>query len=288
MEVIVFLVLVAILAALAARFLLSVVTVRDYQRGLHYRGGKLVGLLSTGTHYAIKPMSEIQVLDVRPALAHRSGPGDPDRRRRRPEGQPDGALRRRPTRSRRSRTTRAGSPRSTPRSTRACATRSPAGPRTTCSRSGARSGRRSPPRSRATSPGSGSSCSNVDVRDVMVPAELKRAYAGIVAARREGEAALERARGETAALRALANAGRLLEDNPGLLQLRVLQQLGASSGNTIMLGIGGPDGAAADAAAARCAAGSRRPRAVVGPARARPDHGATADLSPGRVGMIGS
>jgi len=68
MEVIIFLVLVAILAALAARFLLSVVTVRDYQRGLHYRGGKLVGLLSTGTHYAIKPMSEIQVLDVRPAL----------------------------------------------------------------------------------------------------------------------------------------------------------------------------------------------------------------------------
>ena len=76
----------------------------------------------------------------------------------------------------------------------------------------------------------------VDVRDVMVPAELKRAFAGIVAARREGEAALERARGETAALRSLANAGRLVEDNPGLLQLRVLQQLGASSGNTIMLG----------------------------------------------------
>ena len=65
----------------------------------------------------------------------------------------------------------------------------------------------------------------VDVRDVMVPAELKRAFAGIVAARREGEAALERARGETAALRSLANAGRMIEDNPGLLQLRILQQL---------------------------------------------------------------
>ena len=60
----------------------------------------------------------------------------------------------------------------------------------------------------------------------MVPGELKRAFAGIVAARREGEAALERARGETAALRSLANAGRLIEDNPGLLQLRILQQLG--------------------------------------------------------------
>jgi regulator of protease activity HflC (stomatin/prohibitin superfamily) len=82
----------------------------------------------------------------------------------------------------------------------------------------------------------------VDVRDVMVPGELKRAFAGIVAARREGEASLERARGETAALRTLANAGRLVDDNPGLLQLRVLQQLEASSGNTVVLGWPGPDG----------------------------------------------
>src|SRR6185369_17195347 len=82
----------------------------------------------------------------------------------------------------------------------------------------------------------------VDVRDVMVPGELKRAFAGIVAARRDGEIALERARGETAALRSLANAGRMLDDNPGLLQLRVLQQLGGTSGNTVMLGLGGADG----------------------------------------------
>jgi regulator of protease activity HflC (stomatin/prohibitin superfamily) len=97
----------------------------------------------------------------------------------------------------------------------------------------------------------------VDVRDVMVPTELKRAFAGIVAARREGEAALERARGETAALRSLANAGRMIEDNPGLLQLRILQQLGGSSGNTIMLGVPGPDGRSTPpppAAAARAAA----------------------------------
>ena len=128
----------------------------------------------------------------------------------------------------------------------------------------------------------------MDVRDVMVPSELKRAYAGIVAARREGEAALERARGEQAALRALANAGRLLEENPGLLQLRVLQQLGASSGNTIMLGIGGPDGRPADASTPWRPAGSGWSRRVVRPTRARPDHGATADLSGVRAGIIGS
>ena len=98
----------------------------------------------------------------------------------------------------------------------------------------------------------------------MVPSELKRAFAGIVAARREGEAALERARGETAALRSLANAGRMIEDNPGLLQLRILQQLGGSSGNTIMLGMPG-------AATGRGrAAGRRRPgRRTVGAAPPR-------------------
>ena len=58
--------------------------------------------------------------------------------------------------------------------------------------------------------------------------------------REEGEAGLERVRGETAALRNLANAGRMVEDNPGLLQLRMLQQLGGSSGNTVMLSM--PDG----------------------------------------------
>ena len=101
----------------------------------------------------------------------------------------------------------------------------------------------------------------VDVRDVMVPSELKRAFAGIVAARREGEASLERARGETAALRSLANAGRLVEDNPGLLQLRILQQLGGSSGNTIMLGLPGADGRADPPSGPAAAAGRARPAA---------------------------
>ena len=81
---------------------------------------------------------------------------------------------------------------------------------------------------------------SVEVRDLMVPGDLKRVFAGVVAARKEGEASLGRVRSETAALRSLANAGRMVEENPGLLQLRMLQQLGASSGNTIMLTM--PDG----------------------------------------------
>ena len=80
----------------------------------------------------------------------------------------------------------------------------------------------------------------VEVRDLMVPGDMKRLFAGVVAAKKEGEASLERVRAETAALRSLANAGRMIEDNPGLLQLRMLQQVGGSSGNTVVLSM--PDG----------------------------------------------
>lgn len=79
---------------------------------------------------------------------------------------------------------------------------------------------------------------SVAVRDLVIPGELKRAVADVVAARLSGEAALERARGETAALRSLANAAKAVTDNPALLQLRVLQQMEQSTGNTYVLGRG--------------------------------------------------
>ena len=78
---------------------------------------------------------------------------------------------------------------------------------------------------------------SVDLKDIMFPGDLKRTFAQVVVARKEGLAALERARGETAALRNLANAARLVEGNPSLLQLRLLQQLASSAGNTIVLGL---------------------------------------------------
>ena len=76
----------------------------------------------------------------------------------------------------------------------------------------------------------------VGIKDIMFPGELKQIFAQIVNARQEGLAALERARGESAALRNLANAARLLDNNPALLHLRLLQALGGSSGNTIVWG----------------------------------------------------
>jgi regulator of protease activity HflC (stomatin/prohibitin superfamily) len=81
----------------------------------------------------------------------------------------------------------------------------------------------------------------VEVRDVMFPADLKRAFADVLKAKQEGQAALERARGESAALRNLANAARVLEGNPALMNLRLMQSLSAaqSAGNTLVLGVPG-------------------------------------------------
>jgi regulator of protease activity HflC (stomatin/prohibitin superfamily) len=75
----------------------------------------------------------------------------------------------------------------------------------------------------------------VNIKDIMFPGEFKRIFSQVVQARQEGLAALEKARGETAAIRSLANAAKILESNPSLMQLKLLQAIGESSGNTIVL-----------------------------------------------------
>jgi regulator of protease activity HflC (stomatin/prohibitin superfamily) len=81
----------------------------------------------------------------------------------------------------------------------------------------------------------------VEVKDVMLAADLKRAFADVLKAKQEGQAAFERARGESASLRNLANAARVLEGNPALMNLRLMQSLTAAqkAGNTLVLGMPG-------------------------------------------------
>ncbi len=78
---------------------------------------------------------------------------------------------------------------------------------------------------------------SVNLKDIMFPGKLKEVFAQVVNARKEGLAALEKARGETAALRNLANAAKMIESNPNLMQLRLVQALGESKGNTLILGM---------------------------------------------------
>jgi regulator of protease activity HflC (stomatin/prohibitin superfamily) len=81
----------------------------------------------------------------------------------------------------------------------------------------------------------------IEVKDVMFPADLKRAFADVLKAKQEGQAALERARGESASLRNLANAARVMEGNPALMNLRLMQSLAAAqnAGSTLVLGMPG-------------------------------------------------
>ncbi|HET7736688.1 MAG TPA: slipin family protein [Nocardioidaceae bacterium] len=65
----------------------------------------------------------------------------------------------------------------------------------------------------------------VVLKDVILPGELRAAYAEEVTARQRGKAQLEAARAETAALRSLANGAKLLAENPALAQLRLVQAL---------------------------------------------------------------
>jgi regulator of protease activity HflC (stomatin/prohibitin superfamily) len=90
----------------------------------------------------------------------------------------------------------------------------------------------------------GQPCSEIEVgsasiNQLIFPPETRRLLAEVEKARLEGLAALERARGENAALRSLANAARLLKNNPELTHLRLLQAVETSKGSsTIVLGQG--------------------------------------------------
>ena len=66
---------------------------------------------------------------------------------------------------------------------------------------------------------------DVVVKDVVLPADLRMAYAELVVGRHRAQAQLEAARAETAALRSLANGAKLLDDHPALAQLRLVQAL---------------------------------------------------------------
>jgi len=248
--------------AVAARYV-GFVTIREYQRGLRFQRGRIVGLLETGSHWYVRPWTEIQIVDSRPSsiaidgqelltadgvavkvsLVVRSVIGDPIARLT-ADQDADRLLYLLVQLGLRE--VIAGRELADVLSART--TIGPAIAEIAAARMGE----------------IGIELLSVDVRDVMVPSDLKRAYAAVVTARQEGAASLERARAETAALRNLANAGSMLDAHPGLLSLRLVQELASSAGNTVVLGL--PD---ADAAGVPTVA-SRRGRTASSKAPERP------------------
>jgi regulator of protease activity HflC (stomatin/prohibitin superfamily) len=75
---------------------------------------------------------------------------------------------------------------------------------------------------------------DVAVKDLTVGGELRQAYTAVAAARQQAAAALEAARGEVAATRALLNAARLVEEHPGLAHLRTLQVVADSHAHVVL------------------------------------------------------
>lgn len=72
---------------------------------------------------------------------------------------------------------------------------------------------------------------------INLPPETRKMFTDVERVKMEAQGTLERARGEQAALRVLANAARLMNDNPALANLRLLQAIESAKGaTTIILG----------------------------------------------------
>ncbi len=89
---------------------------------------------------------------------------------------------------------------------------------------------------RSAAAGVGLDVSAAVVRDLTVAQEARVVLAEVALEAQRSKVVLERARTEVAATRALANAARIMADNPGLLQLRMVQS--APSGATVVINAG--------------------------------------------------
>jgi regulator of protease activity HflC (stomatin/prohibitin superfamily) len=76
---------------------------------------------------------------------------------------------------------------------------------------------------------------SVDLKDIMLSSDMKRVYAEAIKVRKEALNSLEKARGEMATLRSLANAAKMMEKNPELVKLRLIQTIESSQGNTFII-----------------------------------------------------
>jgi regulator of protease activity HflC (stomatin/prohibitin superfamily) len=70
----------------------------------------------------------------------------------------------------------------------------------------------------------------VSVKDLMVGGDLRKVFTESITVRQQSLIVLEKARAEAAAIRTLANAARVFETHPALLQLKFLQTLEKADG----------------------------------------------------------
>ncbi|MCP4517503.1 MAG: slipin family protein, partial [Delftia sp.] len=82
----------------------------------------------------------------------------------------------------------------------------------------------------------------VAARGVILPGEVRQHFMELVAQRQQGQAAIQAARDEVAATRALLNAARLVREHPELMRLKELQTLAQISqqGQLVIAPLGAP------------------------------------------------
>jgi regulator of protease activity HflC (stomatin/prohibitin superfamily) len=86
----------------------------------------------------------------------------------------------------------------------------------------------------------GVTVTEVAILDVMLPAILKKAFSGLIEAQKDALIKLEKARGEHAVLRSLANSAKLYEANPAVAKARVMQALDSGNNSIVFGGDGQP------------------------------------------------
>jgi len=78
----------------------------------------------------------------------------------------------------------------------------------------------------------------LEIRDIRVPQDMERVMAATAEAQREGEAKVVMANAEYKAAETYTQAGEILSDNPGALQLRYFQtlsEIAAQQNHTILV-----------------------------------------------------
>ena len=79
---------------------------------------------------------------------------------------------------------------------------------------------------------------DVVMKDVVLPAKIRTAALELATAHQKAAVQFEQARAETAALRTMANAAKLLDDHPALARFRLVQAAGPGSRLVLQLSDG--------------------------------------------------
>jgi regulator of protease activity HflC (stomatin/prohibitin superfamily) len=84
----------------------------------------------------------------------------------------------------------------------------------------------------------GVTVTDVVIKDVVLPVEIRTAALELATVQQRAAVQLEQARAETAALRSMANAAKLLDDHPALARLRLVQAAGPGARLVLQLSDG--------------------------------------------------